>query len=118
MPSEVTCQAVRANNDRLTLCAATGRGWPEAQPVLDALGVYQPCIIGGGTMIINPKTEEILWQEVLPQPTVKAIVAVARAFSYKTTFASGRIIGEEVYVNELRPQSVNIFYILDGPRSP
>jgi HAD superfamily hydrolase (TIGR01484 family) len=113
MPTGAMCQAVQANNDWLVLCAATGRGWPEAQPVLDALGVNRPSIIAGGTIIIHPQTEEILWQEGIDEPTVLAIAKVAKAFSYKVTFSSGREISEEVYVDELRLKTVNIFYILD-----
>lgn len=73
----VTRQAV---NDALkagkTITCATGRSWQEAVSVVKALGIISPCIIEGGTRIIDPQTEETLWQKALPDNVTSNILAL------------------------------------------
>jgi len=64
IPSPQLSKITNANSEN-NLSAATGRAWEDARPVIKALGLTKPCIIGGGAMIINPDSEDILWQEVI-----------------------------------------------------
>lgn len=44
------------------ICAAAGRTWSTGKPVLQGLGLVDPCVISGGTQICDPRTREIQWQ--------------------------------------------------------
>ncbi len=45
------------------IACATGRGWTYAESVIRKLGLQHPCVIEGGTRIIDPVTEKTLWQK-------------------------------------------------------
>ncbi len=62
VPSERLSKSVRAVENTYYICAATGRPWPFAEPVLKGLSLVDPCIISGGTQICDPQTGDILWQ--------------------------------------------------------
>lgn len=44
------------------IACATGRGWKTAKPVVVHLGFVDPCIIEGGSCIIEPLTGRVLWE--------------------------------------------------------
>lgn len=61
-----TCEAVqRATRQGYKIACATGREWELAKPVVNRLGLTSPCIIEGGTRIIDPNTEKTLWKKYL-----------------------------------------------------
>lgn len=56
------------------LCAATGRCWTFAKPVIQSLRLDSLCIISGGTQIIDPTTGDIVWQiNIEPKPLYQVI---------------------------------------------
>lgn len=64
--SNQTREAVKdAQKKGKKITCATGRGWSSARPVVEHLGISDPCIIEGGSCIIDPKTQEILWETSL-----------------------------------------------------
>lgn len=62
LPTERLAAAVKNLESKYYICAATGRPWPFAEPVITALGLADPCIISSGTQICEPKTGKIIWQ--------------------------------------------------------
>lgn len=58
------------------ITCATGRSWQEAITVVEALGIISPCIIEGGTRIIDPQTEETLWQKALPDNVTSELLSL------------------------------------------
>lgn len=44
------------------IACATGRGWDLTKPVIDQLGIVDPCIVFGGSCIIDPKSQKVLWE--------------------------------------------------------
>jgi 5-amino-6-(5-phospho-D-ribitylamino)uracil phosphatase len=75
LPSKRLVNAVRDLQETHLLCAATGRPWSYARPVLHELGLTEPCIISSGAQICNPRTGGIIWQSNLDN---KASQEVAR----------------------------------------
>lgn len=49
-------------NNKLISCA-TGRNWKLAKPLIKKMGFVHPCIVSGGSMIIDPISESIIWQK-------------------------------------------------------
>lgn len=76
VPTERLNASVRAIESEYYICAATGRPWPFAQPVLQGMGLVDPCIISGGTQICDPQDGTILWQCNIEVQDVEAIKAV------------------------------------------
>ena len=80
LPTERLVKAIRDIEDRYYLCAATGRVWPFAEPVLKGLELIDPCIISGGTQICNPASGEILWQINLEPADLETALAIIRQY--------------------------------------
>lgn len=87
-------------NRGVRLCAATGRARFNSLPIIQKLGLVDPCIISGGTQIIDPKTEKILWEKTMNKEQVEAIMKIASQYPYHvffsddetSTFAKDKII--------------------------
>jgi Cof subfamily protein (haloacid dehalogenase superfamily) len=116
-PSEAMRRAIAECQSQIVLCAATGRSWTEGDQLFAALGLAQPCIISGGTIIINPQTQEIVWQETMPQPAVRAVIATAHKYPYTLMYTQGVQTTAPLSPASIgaSPESVNIMYILDIP---
>jgi HAD superfamily hydrolase (TIGR01484 family) len=77
---EVTRQTVRraiAAGKKIT--CATGREWELTAPIVKALGFTAPCIIEGGTRIIDPRTEQTLWEKFLDAGVPAKVLEIFKA---------------------------------------
>jgi len=90
LPSEQLIQAIkRIKNDNF-VCAATGRVWSFAKPVLQALNLSDPCIISAGTQICNPQTGEIVWQKNVDENALKKVLKITKGYpDYKLLYNDG-----------------------------
>lgn len=96
-PTERLVRAVRAVEDEYYICAATGRVWSFAKPVLKGLDLVDPCIISAGTQICSPATGEIIWQCNVEQEDMDAAIAVLRHYpNYKVLYNDN---DEDAYLN-------------------
>ncbi len=97
LPSEMLIQATHDLRTEYFLCAATGRVWTFAKPVLHSLQLTDPCIISAGTQICNPVTGEILWQKTIDGGALKEILSIFQQFpDYKLLYNDGN---EDDYFN-------------------
>jgi Cof subfamily protein (haloacid dehalogenase superfamily) len=116
MPGTEMIRAVHECREKIILCAATGRAWPEAKRVIDALGINRPCIINGGTLIVDPLKEKVLWQETIPVETARKVLEVTKRYPYKVSLAKGIEITDEVEASSLKIEGpINTIYIADVP---
>lgn len=79
-PSQRLINAIRVVEDKFYVCAATGRVWPFVEHIIRALKLTDPCIISGGTQIINPVTEEILWQADMQKADCEAALKIMQQY--------------------------------------
>lgn len=115
-PSKRLCEVTKKYKDDIKLCTATGRAWVDAKPVIKDLGLTELCIICGGTQIIDPIKEELVWQECIPQETASKLLEISKQFKYKVTSVIGLVENQWVMPEEMVINSdVNGFYILDIP---
>lgn len=71
---EKTRHAVKqAQQKGFKLACATGREWRFAKPVIDSLGFVSPCVIEGGTRIVEPTMGKTLWEKYL-DPDAPAVI--------------------------------------------
>jgi 5-amino-6-(5-phospho-D-ribitylamino)uracil phosphatase len=106
--TEQTQQMIRkAQGQGKIIACATGRRWPTTKPVIEKLNITGPCIIQGGSCIIDPKTEKVLWEMTLSQAQTKQIFGIFAQFSryFMATTATTN--------KELLPQ-----VLLDYPEGP
>lgn len=97
VPSDRLIEAVRAIESDYYVCAATGRVWSFAKPILRGLALVDPCIISAGTQICNPATGEILWQCDIDSLDMEAVLAAAKEFPhYKVLYNDN---DEDAYLN-------------------
>ncbi len=80
LPPESLVQQIQRLKDQYYFCAATGRVWSFAKPVLQALQLTDPCIISAGTQICNPSTGEIVWQKNLEKESLDKAISVFRQY--------------------------------------
>lgn len=86
-PSERVIQAVKKAKQFSKVCAATGRSISHARYLLKALDLKDPCVISGGTQIIDPLTEKTLWEKKLSEEQVKQITQVCLPYPYPVGFS-------------------------------
>jgi HAD superfamily hydrolase (TIGR01484 family) len=87
LPSDRLVKAIRQIEDEYFICAATGRVWSFAEPVLKGLSLVDPCIISGGTQICNPATGAILWQYDIDKADMDAVLKISKEFpDYKALY--------------------------------
>ncbi len=90
LPTEQMVEAVRTAKEKYYLSSATGRVGSFARPVIQGLGLTDPCIISAGTQICNPVTGEILWQKNIDPSALERVLVVFRDNpEYKLLFNDG-----------------------------
>ena len=71
-------------------CAATGRVWSFAKPLLKSLHLTDPCIISAGTQICEPLTGKILWQKNVDQKSLLEVLNIFNQYpEYKLLHNDG-----------------------------
>lgn len=97
LPSDQLVKAIEQLESKYYLCAATGRVWNFAKPVLQALNLSDPCIISAGTQICDPLTGKILWQKTLEDKALKRAIELFKEYpEYKLLYNDGT---EDDYFN-------------------
>lgn len=76
LPSIALIKAIKLLKKKYYFCAATGRVWTFAKPLLKSLHLKDPCIISAGTQICDPQTGRILWQKVIAEEPLKEVISI------------------------------------------
>jgi hydroxymethylpyrimidine pyrophosphatase-like HAD family hydrolase len=79
-PSKRIIDTIDSAQGRLKLCSATGRPITNAMPILQKLKLVEPCIIAGGTQIIDPRDGRIMWESSMRPSDVTAVLEVCKAY--------------------------------------
>lgn len=67
----------KAKQASVLFCLVSGRPFNWLTDVIAELGITDPCIINGGTQIIDPTSEKILWEQSLSHEDVNKILEIA-----------------------------------------
>lgn len=87
LPSKRVVEAVKKANVHVKVCVATGRSMPMVRNIFQTLALHDPCVISAGTQIVNPQTEEILWEKKLSKEQVQQIINVMLPYPYNVGFS-------------------------------
>lgn len=80
LPSERLVNAIQAVKNEYLVTCATGRSRSWAKPFLEAARFTAPCILGGGTHLVDPETQEIIWDLPLPPDQLESIKSILRPY--------------------------------------
>lgn len=83
MPSLRLINTVTKAQQKVKVSAATGRPMSNSRNILKALKITNPCIIAGGTQIIDPVTEKTLWKKEMSAYQVREIISIAKSYPYE-----------------------------------
>ena len=112
LPSDRLKSTIQASKSKIILCAATGRPITNAKPILEALDLDSPCVISAGTQIVNPVTEEILWEATLSQGSVQKILNICEPYHYEILIRN-ELMGEGKRASErIADDNINVIYIM------
>ncbi|KKP86193.1 MAG: HAD-superfamily hydrolase, subfamily IIB [Candidatus Roizmanbacteria bacterium GW2011_GWA2_35_8] len=80
VPSPKVIEAVAQAKKIISVSIATARRISSLKEIFKTFSLKSPSIIMGGTTIINPQTEEIVWQKLLDPNTVKLVAEIAKKY--------------------------------------
>lgn len=87
LPTQSLMKVIKKLQKDHYICAATGRVWPFAKDILEALQLKDPCIVAAGTQICNPLTGKVIWQKTLSISVIKKIIKVLKNYpKYKLIY--------------------------------
>lgn len=107
LPSDNLIRAIDKLKNEYYFCAATGRVWSFVKPVLQSLGLDDPCIISAGTQLCDPKTGHIIKQKTIPEKSLYQALEVFRRYAdYKLLYNDNN---ENDYLyGGIHPHEINI----------
>jgi hydroxymethylpyrimidine pyrophosphatase-like HAD family hydrolase len=84
-----------------------------AKNIIAALKLKDPCVISGGTQIINPISGEILWEVTLKPIDVKTIIEICTPYEYEVLMRN-ELLGEGGTAKNRKDitEEVNVVYIM------
>ena len=91
LPSSKIVQAVKMAKKHVLVSVATARQLFFLKDIFKIFDLDTPCIIMGGTMIIDPKTHKIIWQKILDVSTVQQVASIVRKYPGEIILGDGPI---------------------------
>ncbi len=80
IPTQRLIDAIRGAESSYYICAATGRVWSFAEPILRAMKLVDPCVISSGTQICDPSNGKILWQSNLETVDLEEALRIIKQY--------------------------------------
>lgn len=109
MPSSAVIDSVLKAKRKLKLSTASARAVQYCRNIWKALSLEDPCIINGGSQIINPKTEKIIWEQRLPDGAIEEVLKRSKVYTDTIAF-NGNILNVKTDYDKL-PKSANLIVV-------
>jgi HAD superfamily hydrolase (TIGR01484 family) len=111
LPSNTVIKAVEKAQEKIIVSIATGRTFIGCEKIIKKLEIKYPCIVSGGTELIDPKTGEILWTKKIKVEDIKKIIDICQPYLYEILF-SKEIKGLSAQEKEIKNEE-NVVYIMN-----
>lgn len=113
LPSHSLIDAVKQAQGSIKLCAATGRPITNAKPILSALNLQDPCVISAGTQVIDPLTDDILWEANIESADIETTLEICQPYHYEI-LVRNELMGEggSAANRKAIDGHVNVMYIM------
>ena len=109
VPSQRVIDALRQAKEKVHVSLVSGRCLDWLTEIFKVLDLTDPCIINGGSQIINPKTKEILWERPIHKESVRKILAVIERDKIPFIVSDNGIEYENTYKSEfLNPLAIKL----------
>lgn len=111
LPSDVITKAVEKAQRNIIVSIATGRTFIGCEKIIKKLKIKYPCIVSGGTELIDPETGKILWTKKIKIEDIKKIIDICKSYPYEILFSKevkGLPAKEKKIINE-----ENVLYIMN-----
>lgn len=117
LPSKRVKQAIAEAQKHLKVTIATGRPYYYSDYIFKGLNIDQPCVVDGGSQIINPQSKKIYYEKILSPAKLREIAKVCLPFGYQFIANQGDKPGIEITKVEQINQSSTKVYIGDVPNA-
>lgn len=109
VPSERLIKVINKLKAKVKIGFASGRTIGNCRHIIKLLDLNTPCIIVGGTKIIDPITEQTIWEKQMTTEQVRQIVAATKGYDYPINFQDEKVR----YFKDITDISIpeNIVYI-------
>jgi HAD superfamily hydrolase (TIGR01484 family) len=121
-------EAVKKAQKHVHTVSASGRPTVMCRAIFADLNLTAPCIVDGGSMIVDPTSEKVLWERYLPNDTVTHILKSLQNYPYPVFFSDepdpsyGKPAAEKnlaaetrkVLINEVDPETITEIMTLLG----
>lgn len=74
-PSKKIISTVKKASKLIHVGVATSRPYHHAERIIDILNLTAPCIVGGGSQIVNPKTKKVVWEKRLKKDQILELLS-------------------------------------------
>ncbi len=100
MPSQRVVDALRQAQKMVHVSLVSGRCLDWLTEIFQILDLTDPCIINGGSQIIDPKTKKILWERPIYKESVRKILALIKQDQIPFIVSDNGIEYENTYESE------------------
>lgn len=80
LPSPELIETIASAKQRVKFATASGRSISLCRPIWSMLNIEIPSIVSGGSRIVDPITEQVIWQQLIPQKAVGDITNLSQKF--------------------------------------
>lgn len=110
-PSQKVIDAIAKASKKIHVGIVTGRPFFYSKHIMHALSLNGPCIVSGGSQIVDIKTEKILWERPIATAEVDAIYERLQKLGVESLFQKSNTLGKDVassYVQNAEATSISI----------
>lgn len=118
-PSKRVKNAVKAAHKHVKVTVATGRPIHLTQYILDELEITAPCVVDGGSQILDPKSGKKYFEKLVAAGQVRAIVEILSRFQSQFGDAKANITnGDSITLDQAIKTGLGITKIWVGNIKP
>jgi HAD superfamily hydrolase (TIGR01484 family) len=104
-------ETIKKARPGVKITAASGRSLEMALPILKSMGLKQPCVISGGSTILDPQTGKVLWSKHINKPETALVLEMLKRYESKSFIVTDPAKEAEV-LKDQKPEVAYVIYAL------
>lgn len=113
LPSKKLIDKIKEIKGSIKLACATGRSVASGEKIIKALGLDQPCVISGGTQILDPVTNKIIFHMDISKESANKVLEELQGYDYELLI-NNDLKGKPAN-NTTLLHNVNVMYLMAVP---
>ena len=90
LPSKNVIKAIKKASKFIHIGIATSRPFKHAEKIINILNLTSPCIVGGGSQIVDPITKKVLWEKRLANEELRTVLKLLKEQNTNTGIIDDR----------------------------